>query len=94
MPRITYARQSEQEMSKSRYHGAWAVSEGTGRAAGEDDAGGNLPGSRSTREDDFVGRTAGVGATEAEALLEQVRKDYSRRPAFRREIEALMRADK
>jgi len=33
-------------------------------------------------------------ATEAEALLEQVRKDYSRRPAFRKEIEALVCAEK
>ena len=32
----------------------------------------------------FAGRV-----TEADALLEQVRRDYSRRPAFRREIEAL-----
>jgi hypothetical protein len=33
-------------------------------------------------------------ATEAEALLEKVSKDYSRRPAFRREIEALMHSEK
>jgi hypothetical protein len=37
----------------------------------------------------FAGR-----ATEAETLLAKVRKDYSRRPAFRREIEALVRAVK
>jgi hypothetical protein len=32
--------------------------------------------------------------TEADALLEHLKKDYSRRPAFRREVEALMHAEK
>jgi hypothetical protein len=32
--------------------------------------------------------------TEADALLEHLKKDYSRRPAFRREVEALMHSEK
>jgi hypothetical protein len=32
--------------------------------------------------------------TEADVLLEHLRKDYSRRPAFRREVEALMHSEK
>ena len=32
--------------------------------------------------------------TEADALLEHLKKDYSRRSAFRREVEALMYSEK
>lgn len=38
-------------------------------------------------------RLAGRDA-EADALLEHLRKAYSRRPAFRREVETLMHAEK